>query len=144
MKLLIDYAMTFVGIPYKWGGSNPMTGLDCSGLVQCILESVGADPRGDQSSQALHDILLQQGGILLSEPKAGAIAFYGQTPSKITHVTFCLNKYIMIEAGGGDSTTTSVVEAAKKDAYVRVRPIDRRKDLVAVVMPNYPLWVTND
>lgn len=144
MKLLTDYAMKFIGVPYRWGGSNPMNGFDCSGFAQFVLESVGADPKGDQTAQALHDTLLVQGGVLLKSPKAGALCFYGRTPTKITHVSIAINEYQIIEAGGGDSTTTSVVEAAKKDACVRVMPFDRRKDVVAIVLPNYPLWVTND
>lgn len=143
MKLLTEYALQFIGVPYVWGGSNPMKGFDCSGFVQFVLESVGVDPRGDQNSQTLHDILLMNGGLILQVPKAGAICFYGKTPKSITHVSICMNQYQIIEAGGGDSTTTSVVEAAKRDACVRVRPLDRRKDLVAIVMPNYPQWVIN-
>jgi cell wall-associated NlpC family hydrolase len=144
MKSLIEYALKFVGVPYKWGGSNPMTGFDCSGLVQFILQSVGADPKGDQNAQGLHDLFLQQGGINIPEPKAGAICFYGKTPATISHVSFCINSNQILEAGGGDSTTVTVTEAAKRDACVRVRVADGRKDRIAIVMPNYPLWVTNE
>lgn len=144
MKDLIEYAKTFIGVPYKWGGDNPMTGFDCSGFIQWVLASVGADPKGDQTAQVLHDLLLQQGGRPLTDPKAGAIVFYGKTPSQITHVSLCLNTQQIIEAGGGGSATTSVVEAAKTGACVRVRPFVDRKDRVAMVMPNYPIWVTND
>jgi len=143
VKLVTEYAMQFIGVPYVWGGSNPMRGFDCSGFVQFVLESVGADPKGDQTCQSLHDLLLMSGGITLPTPKAGALCFYGKAPKALTHVSLCLNQYQIIEAGGGDSSTTSVVEAAKRDACVRVRPVDRRKDLITYVMPNYPTWVIN-
>jgi len=144
MKSLIEYALKFVGVPYKWGGSNPMTGFDCSGLVQFILQSVGADPKGDQNAQGLHDILLLQGGLNITHYRAGAISFYGKTPSSISHVAFCLNANQIVEAGGGDSTTVNEAEAAKRDACVRVRTTDARRDRIAIIMPNYPLWVTNE
>lgn len=144
MKNLIEYALKFIGVPYKWGGNNPMTGFDCSGLVQFILQSVGVDPRGDQTAQLLHDLLLANGGRVIADPAPGAICFYGKTPSSISHVSFCLSRYQIIEAGGGDSTTVSVVEAARRDACVRVRVADGRKDRVEIVLPNYPVWVTND
>jgi cell wall-associated NlpC family hydrolase len=143
MKALLEYAKMFVGVPYVWGGSNSMRGFDCSGFVQFILQSVGVDPKGDQTAQTLHDLFLHNGGVPLTIPKAGAICFYGKTESSIYHVAFALSEHQIIEAGGGDHTTTSVAEAAKRDACVRIRPADARKDLVSIVLPNYPLWVTN-
>ena len=141
MKNLIEYAKCWLGVPYVWGGSNPMTGFDCSGFMQWVLQSVGVDPQGDQTAQALHDILLKSGGIPLKNPQAGAICFYGKTPTAITHTSMCVSEHQIIEAGGGGSSTTSALEAAKHDACVRVRPIDGRKDLVEIVLPKYPLWV---
>ncbi len=32
---LVDYAKTFVGVPYKWSGNNP-EGFDCSGFVSYV------------------------------------------------------------------------------------------------------------
>jgi cell wall-associated NlpC family hydrolase len=58
MDLLIQYAMSFIGVPYRWGGSNPITGFDCSGLVQEILKSVYMDPPGDQTAEALYQYFL--------------------------------------------------------------------------------------
>jgi cell wall-associated NlpC family hydrolase len=34
-------ARTELGVPYKWGGSSPSTGFDCSGLVQWAYAKVG-------------------------------------------------------------------------------------------------------
>ena len=39
----------------------------------------------------------------------------------------------MIEAGGGGSRVTDLENAIKYNAFVRVRPIARRSDLVAVI-----------
>lgn len=140
---LITYAMRFIGVPYKWGGSTPMDGFDCSGFVQWILESVGADPKGDQTAQGLHDILLKQGALVINAPKAGALCFYGPTNVALSHVSFCISDHQIVEAGGGDHTTTNLDEAIRKAACVRLRPVTHRKDLRVYLFPNYPLWVTN-
>ncbi len=33
---LLDTALGLIGVPYRFGGSNPQTGLDCSGLVRYV------------------------------------------------------------------------------------------------------------
>jgi len=32
-KIIAQYAINSLGLPYQWGGHSPETGLDCSGLV---------------------------------------------------------------------------------------------------------------
>lgn len=36
-------AKKYLGVPYVWGGTNPATGLDCSGLVQRVYKDLGID-----------------------------------------------------------------------------------------------------
>jgi cell wall-associated NlpC family hydrolase len=135
MQLLIDYAMRMVGNHYQWGGSNPLTGMDCSGLVQELLSTAGIDPVGDQTAQGLYNYFEKNGSY--NKYGAGALAFYGQSTTKISHIAFCVDQYRIIEAGGGGSTTTSIEAAAKQNAFIRMRLINNRKDLQAVIMPSY-------
>lgn len=144
MKLLIDYAMKFVGTPYRWGGSTA-NGIDCSGLVQEILMTVGIDPAGDQTAQILFNHFNQTANQDKDQTvRAGSLAFYGQSREKITHVAFMIDTWRMIEAGGGGSKTLTLADAERDIAFVRVRPFFRRKDLVAMIHPKYPDWVQDD
>jgi hypothetical protein len=43
----------------------------------------------------------------------------------------------MLEAGGGNSKTTSLAVAAEQNAYVRIRPIRFRKDVFGFRNPPY-------
>lgn len=136
MDRLVEYAMSFVGQPYIWGGTSP-GGWDCSGFVQEILASVGMDKPGRQNSHHLYLEFKETGGQLR---KAGSLAFFG-TPERIIHVGFMIDGHRMVEAGGGDSGTTTVALAWRANAFVKVRPVVYRRDLVAIYAPNYPAWV---
>jgi cell wall-associated NlpC family hydrolase len=132
-EALIAYLHLFIGKPYIWGGEGP-TGFDCSGLVREALKSVGHCPKGgDQTAQMLHDYFLMTGekGVL----KPGSLCFFG--PQKITHVAVAINDWQMIEAGGGDANNQDVAQADKDHAFVRIRPIQSRADLRAVIFPPY-------
>jgi cell wall-associated NlpC family hydrolase len=49
----VEIARQYLGVPYVFGGSNPATGLDCSGLVQLVYRQVGiALPRTAQLQYA--------------------------------------------------------------------------------------------
>jgi cell wall-associated NlpC family hydrolase len=141
MTTLVDYAKRFIGLPYIFGGQHPSLGFDCSGFIQIITQSVGVDPSGDQTAMSLYNYYVAQGA--KSPITAGALLFYGKSTYAITHVAFAISEHQIVEAGGGDSTTTNVDRAIQADAFIRVRPANHRKDLVAVLMPKYPEWVLN-
>lgn len=133
--ILYDYAMKFVGLPYRWGGDDPVAGFDCSGLVIELLQAVGVLPKWFDTTA---DGLMKHEKIApLRDPKFGALVFFGRK-SRATHVGFCLNSHLMIEAGGGGSKTNTEDDAIKQNAYVRIRPIKSRSDIVAYGWPEYP------
>lgn len=134
MKLIIDYALSFLGMPYKWGGES-IDGMDCSGFVQEILRAAGEDPAGDQTAQDLYNHFDHKGTHGSFSP--GALCFFGESTTKVTHVAFLLDPYLMIEAGGGDSSVKTKEDAIKKRAWVRIRPVKSRKDFLGTIRPMY-------
>jgi len=135
IDLMVLYSLTFLGVPYRWGGENPMEGYDCSGFLQEILSSVGLDPPGDQTAQTLYNSLSKKDW--RSGLGKGSILFFGSSREHISHVALCVDVEgeTMIEAGGGNSSITSVFYASKHNAFIRLRPISNRTDLVAVLKP---------
>lgn len=129
-KLAQEYLFQFIGIPYKWGGDDPMEGLDCSGLT---LEFLNAFHQKipDTTAAGLYQ-MFQKNRVMT--PEFGTLVFFG-TP--VSHVAIALNDYLMIEAGGGGSKTVDLKSASEANAFVRVRPINRRNDIVALCHPAY-------
>ena len=39
----VSVAKQYLGVPYRWGGTNPATGLDCSGLTKLVFGQLGID-----------------------------------------------------------------------------------------------------
>lgn len=132
--ILLAYAMRFVGLPYLWGGDDPIKGYDCSGLVLELLKSVGKTPHTlDVNAQGLFRMFYKQGAITIN-PSCGDLAFYGKDNDNVTHVGMCVDSSRVIEAGGGGSKTTTTEAAAQQNAYIRLRPIRYRKDFLCVLM----------
>jgi len=135
---IIDYARSFIGKPYLYGGKCASYALDCSGFLQEVLSFAGVDIPGDQNAQAYYDHFSKTGTISL--PIAGALAFYG-VPSKIHHINLITSEHSVIGAMGGDATTTTLEKSYQQRAFVKERPMTWMKDIVAIIMPNYPEWV---
>jgi hypothetical protein len=49
-KEIVETAESFVGLPYRWGGSSPEDGFDCSGLAMAVYQHNGLNlPRSSKS-----------------------------------------------------------------------------------------------
>jgi len=135
--ILMAYAESLLGTQYKWAGNNSIEGFDCSGLVVELLKSTGEPlPFSDMSSQMLFNYY-QSGHGEWNRQQVGALAFYGESATKVTHVAMFMDQYRIIEAGGGGNLVLTEEDAAAKGAVVRVRPYNYRKDLLAVIRPYF-------
>jgi cell wall-associated NlpC family hydrolase len=82
-------ALRAVGIPYRWGGSSPASGFDCSGLVYWAYGRVGVQV--PHSSYALYG---EGRHVLRSRMKAGDVLFF----SGLGHVGLYLGHGRMVHA----------------------------------------------
>jgi len=129
-QIAVEYIKRFIGLPYKWGGDDPMEGFDCSGLAIEMLKSVGhLTNNEDTTADGLMRMFPR-----VDTPIVGCLVFFGK-PGKATHVGICLNSLEMLEAGGGGPGTVDVKEAMKSNAFIRMRPIKSRKDFICFCDP---------
>lgn len=132
INVMMNYAKSFIGVPYIWGGNNPIEGFDCSGYVLECLRSVGFKNH-DMRAVDLHKTLSGLGW--RSGLREGSILFFGDSRNKITHVEIAISTQLMIGASGGGRNTISREIASQQNAFVKIRPINSRGDLVACLIP---------
>jgi cell wall-associated NlpC family hydrolase len=143
LQLLKAYALSYLGTVYSFGtnpggGDDPIRGFDCSGFASELMRASGvASWNFRTNAQGVYNHLWKNQGLRVV-PELGAFAFFGKEWDQIVHVAFCLDSVTMVEAGGGDSTTTTEEIAAHKNAFVRLRPVTFRKDYLGCVRPMYP------
>lgn len=117
--LSTQLAWRFVGLPYMWGGDDPVAGFDCSGLCIELLKSVDRLPRdGDWTAAGLNGLFPS-----VQQPQEGCLAFWTWGGPKIAHVEYCLSDRLTIGASGGGEGTLSTKEAIRQNAYTKIRPI---------------------
>jgi peptidoglycan DL-endopeptidase CwlO len=85
-------SIQYLGVPYKWGGTNPATGLDCSGLVQKVFADKGVALPRTAAEQATVGTEVQ-GGLANAQP--GDLVFFG---SPVHHVGIYAGNNMMVEA----------------------------------------------
>ncbi|MCD5485329.1 C40 family peptidase [Lactobacillus delbrueckii] len=100
---ITSYALTFLGVPYVWGGTTP-SGFDCSGLVQYVYSHFGINLGRTTYTQ-------QYAGtkISVASAQAGDLYFWGSYGSAY-HVAIALGggQYVMAPAPGQNVMTGSL------------------------------------
>jgi hypothetical protein len=92
---LVERGLALLGLPYEWGGASS-AGVDCSGLVQLLLGSLGLSAPRDADLQADWGRALP-----LATPAAwrpGDLLFYGEP--RIDHVGIAMPDGRLLHASG--------------------------------------------
>jgi len=87
-------AEQYLGVPYQWGGTDPATGLDCSGLVQRVYGDLGVQlPR---TSQEQAQVGTPVAGLAQAQP--GDLVFFEPSSTGPGHVGIYIGNGEMIDA----------------------------------------------
>jgi|GEM_PF-262608 len=76
---ICEYAKTFIGVPYVYGGSLPETGFDCSGFTKYVYAQFGIEiPRMQQYNAGTR--------VAKEDLRPGDLVFFNTTGNTISHV----------------------------------------------------------
>ncbi|BBP79952.1 MULTISPECIES: C40 family peptidase [Pseudomonas] len=92
---VLSRAVNVLGTPYRWGGSSPSKGFDCSGLVKYAFNGVAAGdlPRTSNAMAAGHGLKVDR-----KDLKPGDLLFFNIKSRKVNHVAIYLGNDRFIHA----------------------------------------------
>lgn len=127
-------ALDLIGIRYRWGGSEPETGLDCSGLVGYVFRQVTGItlPRTAKDMSRLGD------KVAVGDLAPGDLVFFNTRRFAYSHVGIYLgdNRFVHSPRRGRD------VEVASLDSGFWQKRFDGARRLVGVLPELVPALVS--
>jgi cell wall-associated NlpC family hydrolase len=103
---LLQRAMALLGTPYRWGGTSPDRGFDCSGLVGYVFRTaLGIDlPRVSREQAKTGELVADRAALA-----AGDLVFFGRK-GRVDHVGIYVGegKFVHAPSRGKDVTVSSM------------------------------------
>ncbi|MCD4743387.1 MAG: C40 family peptidase [Desulfobacteraceae bacterium] len=92
-KRLVDEAHSYIGVPYSWGGEDPVTGFDCSGLTFSVYRESGIMlPRTSREQYKTGVFVLKK------DLKKGDLIFFKIRGNTVSHVGIYAGHYKFIHS----------------------------------------------
>jgi Cell wall-associated hydrolases (invasion-associated proteins) len=113
---VLGTAAQYLGVPYKWGGSTPAEGFDCSGYVRYVYGSQGVRLPRTSREQA------KAGGRVaatVASLRAGDLMLFAEPRRPISHVAiYAGNGRIIHSASSGGGVRYDVLATTRGQWYV--------------------------
>jgi peptidoglycan DL-endopeptidase CwlO len=114
---VVDTARRYLGIPYKWGGTNPRTGLDCSGFTQRVFADLGVKIPRVSIDQSRAGQAVQS----LAQARPGDLVYWHGKNGRPNHIGIYMGNGQMMHAPRtGDVVKVAPLRSAPPDAIRRV------------------------
>ena len=114
-------AFSLLGTPYRWGGTSPETGFDCSGLVGYVFRTIGIDlPRVSREMAGAGTAVTDRNALA-----KGDLVFFGRNGARIDHVGIYIGdgKFLHAPRTGRDVTVSSLTSGYWSQKFLQARRV---------------------
>jgi cell wall-associated NlpC family hydrolase len=121
VRSLLNSALTLLGTPYRWGGTSPDQGFDCSGLVSYVFRNaLGIELPRISREQARQGELVADKSSLTE----GDLVFFGRK-GQVDHVGIYLGegRFVHAPSRGKDVMVSSLTSGYWANKFMQARRI---------------------
>lgn len=124
VQSILRRAMALIGTPYRWGGSSPDAGFDCSGLVGYVFRTA----LGIELPRVSREMASQTGNELIKDRAAlvaGDLVFFGRK-GRVDHVGIYVGegRFLHAPSTGKDVRTDTLLSGYWGDKFMQARRMD--------------------
>ncbi|MGB3392678.1 MAG: C40 family peptidase [Stenotrophomonas sp.] len=124
VQSVLRRAMALLGTPYRWGGTSPDAGFDCSGLVGYVFRTA----LGIELPRVSREMASQTGNELIKDRAAlvaGDLVFFGRR-GRVDHVGIYVGdgRFLHAPSTGKDVRTDTLLSGYWGDKFMQARRVD--------------------
>lgn len=122
IRNVLQRALALIGTPYRWGGTSPDSGFDCSGLVAYLFRNtLGIElPRVSREMAKAGQPVSDRNALA-----AGDLVFFSRRGKVVDHVGIYLGdgKFVHAPRTGRDVTVSKLDEGYWHDKFLKARRV---------------------
>lgn len=122
IKTVLQRALALLGTPYRWGGTSPEGGFDCSGLVSYVFRnSLGIElPRVSRDMAKTGELVASK-----TQLTKGDLVFFGKSGT-VDHVGIYVGegRFVHAPSRGKDVTVSSLTEGYWSNKFLQARRVE--------------------
>lgn len=124
------YALGLTGVGYRYGGSTPERGLDCSGFVRYVFQQV----TGATLPRTARDMARMGGRVVAADLQTGDLVFFNTLHAPFSHVGIYVgdDRFIHAPRSGGEVEVVTMTQDYWRKRY------DGARRLVGVLPDSAP------